>query len=42
MKYNRISAKNALKATSPFIAVRTMVYLATTLMMIVAAVIGLA
>ena len=41
MKYNRISAKDALKATSPFIAVRSLVYLVSILIMAVAAVIGL-
>lgn len=40
--YNRISVSKALKATAPFIAVRTMVYAFTTLIIIIAAIIGLA
>lgn len=38
--YNRISPGKALKATAPFIAVRTMVNIAATLLMILAAIIG--
>lgn len=41
MKYNKISVGDAMKATAPFIAVRTLVYGITTLMMTVAAILGI-
>ncbi|HHT96300.1 MAG TPA: hypothetical protein GXZ90_00160 [Clostridiales bacterium] len=41
MKYNRISVKDAFRVTAPFIAVRTLVYLVTTIIMVLAGAIGL-
>lgn len=41
MKYNRISVKSALKATAPFIAVRSLVYLVTTSIMVVSIILAL-
>lgn len=41
MKYNKISAGDALKATAPFLAVRTLVYVVTTLIMVVAALLAI-